>query len=249
MAEQAVHHKRIFDGYISREYDHPFERNVPGFRELVTLKFNTDIVKPGPQAGDPNGLRAEWYSALNYYQVRYIILRSPQTIKQANTTDLAYYRAAIKQVIPNASPVYQDNQLEVYAVPTSYTVQPFVEIGEGWYEPELTAGLPGQEYHRWAWGKASLNLVWPGAGSKDLNLNLTLGVLQGEKAARLLFNGATVWSGQLSYPVPIKVPLTLKSGQNRLEIQVDGKPATPISLGLGNDLRRLLYYASKVSLG
>jgi hypothetical protein len=38
MAEQAVHHKRIFDGYISREYDHPFERNVPGFRELVTLK-------------------------------------------------------------------------------------------------------------------------------------------------------------------------------------------------------------------
>jgi hypothetical protein len=249
MAEQTVHHKRIFDGYISREYDHPFERNVPGFRELVTLKFNSDVVKsipPEDSAGKPGAI---WYTALNYYHVRYIILRSPQTAKQSASTDLASYRVAIKRMLgDNTNPFYQDDQVEVYAVPPVYTIRPFVEIGEGWYEPERTAVAGEQEYHRWAWGKASLNLVWPGAGTKNVNLSLTLGLLQGEKAARVVFNGSIVWAGQLSYPVNIKVPLTLNPGKNLLEVQVDGKPATPSSLGLGNDLRRLLYYVSNVSL-
>ncbi len=249
MAEQAVHHKRIFDGYISREYDHPFQRSVPGFKELVTLKFNADIVKYAPQGETEAKLHSEWYTALNYYRVRYIILRSAQTTKQSNSTKLADYRAAIKRIVPS-DPIYQDAQLEVYAVPSAFTVQPFVEVGEGWYEPEASGppSSPSQDFHRWAWGKANLNIVWPGQGPKKLDLSLTLGLLQPEREARLLLNGLPVWSRRVSYPQTIKVPLALNPGNNRLEIQVDGKPATPTSLGIGNDLRRLLYYVSDVTI-
>jgi hypothetical protein len=240
MAEQTVHGKRIFDGYISREYDHPFQRRAPGFKELTTLKFEADIV---PSAAE----QQSWYDAFHYYHVRYIILRLPQDDKQRATANLDKYRAAIARIAPG-SPVYQDKFLEAYSLPAPpATPRPFVEIGEGWYEPEPTGTTAS--YHRWAAGAANLYLTWQGPSELKATLNLDMLVLEGEKTARISLDGAVVWEGKLNTALQsLKIPLTLTRGKHNLSFEVDGQVTTPQALGLGNDPRRLLYLVANVQL-
>jgi len=239
MAEQTVHGKRIFDGYISREYDHPFQRRAPGFMELTTLKFGADIV---PSAAE----QQSWYDAFRYYHVRYIILRLPQDDKQRATANLANYRAAIAQIAPG-DPIYRDKFLEAYALPAPpANPHPFVEIGDGWYEPEPTGAAA--TYHRWAAGSANLYLTWQGPVETKTTLKLDMLVLEGEKAARLSLDGATVWDGKLNTaPQSLNIPLTLTRGKHTLSFEVSGQATTPLALGLGNDSRRLLYLVTNIS--
>ena len=243
MAEQTVHHKRIFDGYISREYDHPFERRTPGFQELSTLKFDHDIVLP--QAGETS--RAAWYAALSYYRVRYIVLNLPQNGKQRTNTDLPALRAAIQRVVPD-TPIYTDKLIEVYRVPTVGTPQPFVEIGNGWYDPEPDNNTPNTLYHRWASDTANLDLVWQGPNTTTTRLSLKAGVLDGSRAATINLDGAVVWSGELTTAQTIELNLTLTPGLHHLNFGVEGKPVSPKSLGQGQDSRKLLFYVTQVSL-
>src|SRR5688572_27891572 len=48
MHYQTAHGKRIFGGYISREYDHPFLTSTPGFQELQYADGKGDILDSGP---------------------------------------------------------------------------------------------------------------------------------------------------------------------------------------------------------
>jgi hypothetical protein len=247
MAEQAVHHKRIFDGYISREYDHPFQRNTPGFRELTTLKFNQDIIVEDRESSQNSLPLQDWYDALSYYKVRYIILRLPTNSKQANSVNLDDYRAAIQKVAPGA-PIYQDSQIEAYAVPQATTHRPFLAInGDNWYEPEPSAHSTGS-FHRWASGPASLNLSWEGPGSISGELSFNIGTLIGTKQADILFDDTPIWSGFLTPSLQtIRLPLQVMPGQHQVMFAVQGKAKRPSSIGMEKDNRALLYFVQDVS--
>jgi hypothetical protein len=247
MAEQTIHGKRIFDGYISREYDHPFQQRAPGFMELTTLKFDADIIRPA--SGETiEGTRRMWYDTCAYYNARYIILRLPRNDKQ-KATDLNKYRAAINRIAPGEA-VYKDEYLEAYVIPALDNPKPFIEIGAGWYEPEKTAGTTPASYHRWAEGKANLNIGWVGPDKTGIKLNLSMLVLEGEKPARIILDGKTqVWEGHLNTAMQsLKLPLELSAGIHRLEFVVEGQANSPKALGMGNDTRRLLYLVTAVSL-
>jgi hypothetical protein len=247
MAEQAVHHKRIFDGYISREYDHPFQRNTPGFRELSTLKFNQDIIVQDRQSPQNPLPLQDWYDAFSFYKVRYIILRMPDNVKQANSVNLDDYRAAIQKVAPGA-PVYRDGQIEVYAVPQAAAPRPFLAInGANWFEPEPSANPTGS-FHRWASGPANLTLAWEGPGLANGVLSFNTGTLEGTKQAEILLDGKPVWSGYLTpSPQTIKISLQVTPGQHQIIFDVQGKAKRPVSIGMGNDNRALLYFVQDVS--
>lgn len=249
MAEQVVHHKRIFDRYISREYDHPFQSNTPGFRELTTLKFGQDIVLSLPrQVQDRQSSQAAVpltaiYDAFSYYRVRYIILKLPTNPKQANSVSLDDYRAAIKQIV-SGGPIYTDSQIEVYAVPQSIigNQQPFFEIsGTNWYDPEPNGAEP-DHFHRWSSGPAGFNLVWEGPANRAGELSLTLGTLQDGSPAEIRLDGKVVWSGELNNaPQKINLPLLLVPGKHEILLDVEGKAKRPLSLGIGDDTRALLF--------
>jgi hypothetical protein len=244
LLDQTAHQKRIYDGYISREFDHPFQSSTPGFQELVTLKTDFEIFL---SEKDPNlpGQR-NWYDAFSFYQARYIVLLIPQTEKQKAATNLSKEREIIGQIV-GAPPIYQDSYREVYRVPSVAEPKPFAAIGTGWLEPEKTADQ--QTRYRWASGKATLNLMWEGKQSRQTFLNFKFGTLKDEKSAKVLLDGQIVWEGPATAAQqPLRVPVTLTSGTHRLEFVIDGKAQSPESLGMGKDTRRLLFYLADFSL-
>lgn len=144
-------------------------------------------------------------------------------------------------------PVYKDSLLEAYAVPQTIAHQPFIELGDHWYNPEAS-DMETVNFHRWSYGQATLNLTWEGPDWTSGNFNIELGLLEGEKPGRILYEGHVIWSGNLSTrPQTISVPVDVSPGRHQLQIEVDGKAKRPTTLGLGNDLRTLLFYASDIS--
>ncbi|MDQ6694212.1 MAG: hypothetical protein M3014_07295, partial [Chloroflexota bacterium] len=109
MLFQTVHAKRIFGGYISREFPHPFLVNTPGYQELTYADGAGDMFKSGP---------AEWLSAMQQYDTRYVVLqkvRLPDKIEPRR--DVGSWREAIARVFNHEAPTYADDQVEVYRVP------------------------------------------------------------------------------------------------------------------------------------
>jgi len=247
MANQTIHHKRIFDGYISREYEHPFVRRTPGFQELALLKERPDIFRLQKAEANLPGEQS-WYAAFSYYKVRYLVLYYPQTQKELDTTDIASHRQAIKR-IGAGEPIYKDGQMEVYNMPTPGEIgrKPFAQIGENWYEAEPDESGGGR--HRWAAGAADLNLLWQGPGERAAHLSFKLGLLAGEQALRITLDGATVWEGKATAAQQsLELNLKLSPGSHRLDFYPQGQAQSPKTLGLGPDPRKLLFYIGDLGL-
>src|SRR5207249_2593691 len=119
------HEKRIFGGYISREYPHPFLASTPGYQELTYVDGGGDMFKSGPN---------EWLSAFDLYKTRYIVLdkeQYPGSLK--NHPDVTPSRDAIRMVLgAAATAVHSDTDLEAYRVPQPLAVVPFLSVGTGW---------------------------------------------------------------------------------------------------------------------
>jgi hypothetical protein len=248
MANQTIHHKRIFNGYISREYEHPFVWRTPGFQELSLLKERPDIFRSDKAGGNLPG-EQDWYDAFSYYKVRYIVLYLPQTQKERDTTDLAKNRGMIAQVTGNTSPIYKDDLMEVYTLPSLPEIErhPFAQIGEGWYEAEMDETGGGR--HRWAVGSANLDLLWQGPGERTAHLSFNLGLLNGETRLRLTLDGLSVWEGTATAAQQtLQLELKLTPGQHRLDFYPEGSAQSPQTLGLGNDPRKLLFYISDLTV-
>jgi hypothetical protein len=248
MAAQSIHHKRIFDGYISREFDHPFYRDTPGFEQLAVLRTVPEVfVSPNP-ANLPG--QQLWYDAFNYYQVRYIVLDLPQNQKQRDTFDLNKNREAIYQVLgQNAQPVYSDKFLEAYQMPAiPASLNPVLQVGDGWYAAEPDADNKGA--HRWAKSTATLNILRGEAASHKASLYLKMGLLNSvPKQLTIRLNGQPIYSGMLQGPPQnLELPLELPLGVSQLQFQVEGTAQTPQALNMGADIRPLLYYIDNVEL-
>lgn len=248
MANQTIHHKRSFNGYISREYDHPFVRLTPGFQELALLKDRPDIFRPTKAQGDLPGER-DWYDAFSYYKARYIILYLPQNQKERDTTDLAKNRLMIAQVVGEVKPIYKDELMEVYPMPSlsAADLHPFARIGEGWYEPEPDETGDGR--HRWSAGAANLDLLWQGEETLDTHVSFNIGLLREKTGLRLTLDGILVWEGTVTTAQQtLQLELKLTPGQHRLDFYPEGTAQSPQALGIGNDPRKLLFYINNLAV-
>lgn len=150
MYHQTAHAKRIFGGYISREFPHPFLQSTPGYRELSSSAATGDMFADSPTQG---------LSALALYNTRYVVLQK-RRIPGLNEPhpDVSPFREAIKRALgSNIEPVYSDDQLEAYRVPAPASTVPFLSLGEGWQPAET--GPNGS--FRWMGARATLRVDVP----------------------------------------------------------------------------------------
>jgi hypothetical protein len=237
MYYQTAHGKRIFGGYISREFPHPFLERTPGFQELTNLDGESDIFAVGPET---------WKSALARYNTRYIVLQKDRLPEKADPPiDVSPSREAIKRVLgSDATPVHEDEQLEVYRVPTPDDPEPFISLGEGW-EPRETG--PNGTF-RWIGREASLEVHAPQAQEAVLTFKATS---LGPPRRLQIFHGDHLVFDQEVGPLQTyrtQGPLGLPAGGSTLRLVSPGGMASPSELGVSGDERQLSFSFLDVQL-
>jgi hypothetical protein len=234
---QTVHHKRIFGGYISREYPHPFLESTPGYQELTTVDGLGDMFADGPN---------EWYSAFQQYDTKYVVLyksRAPHRIDPP--VDVTPSRDAIKMVLgTDATPFYQDDQLEVYNVPPPSERVPYLSVGDGWQPRE--SGPNGT--FRWMGDTATLRIDAPKSGEEYLTFKAA-----GLAAPRRLqiYHGDTLIFDKVVSALQTYTtdgPLGLPEGVSTLRFVSPDGTSSPLQEGLNSDPRQLSFAIMQVAL-
>lgn len=228
MRYQTAHGKRIFGGYISREYYHPFVYQTPGFAVLVG--------EPADIYGDD---LSQQLAALNYYRARYIVLYAPTdptTPKQVRDYDPAPYLERIAAL--GATPVYSDSWLQAWRVP-EVARQPFVGIGEGWYAAEQTPAGP----QRWFSETASLRLINPTGTAITATLSFSATALQERELVVSLAGTEVLRQSLPAALLPYRIPLRLPPGESVLHLTSPSGAAAP-----ADDPRQLSFSLLNVRL-
>ncbi len=238
MYYQTAHHKRIFGGYISREYAHPFMEDTAGFRDLHAGAIPADMFVDTLDAR---------LTALAQYNVRYIVVYKTNISRPTKVVpvDLRRYRALVAQTlgVANPAPVYNDDQLEVYAVPKPAQTVPYLILDDSWYKVEP----PDQ--HRWMRGtSATLKVASPTAVTETLVVEAasfhrprTLTVSVGDTAVQTLTVGPDVATYRLG-------PLPLAAGTTTIRLSTPDAGESPAALGVNEDSRLLTFEFRQVRL-
>ncbi|HYP20509.1 MAG TPA: hypothetical protein VEY08_10575 [Chloroflexia bacterium] len=226
---QTAHGKPIFGGYISREFPHPFLPSTPGYQELTYVDGAGDMFKSGPD---------EWLSAFQLYKTKYIVLqkvRLPDKVEPV--PDIQPSREAIHYVLgADATPVYEDEQVEVYLVPAPERTVPFMSVGEGWEPREVG---PNGTY-RWMHSQASLRIDAPAAGQAYLTFRAAS--LGRAKPLKVLHGDHVVFDGPVGGLQPFKIgPLGIPQGVSTLTFISPEGTNSPRQLGQGDDPRQLSF--------
>lgn len=141
MVAQIVHGRPIAGGYLSRTPSYPFPKQVPGVRELWSAQFYPrDILAADADTG---------LVALRAFGFQHVVVY----LDQLSTEQEEELATVIEEVLGDIHPLFQDNRLAVYEIPTT-TLRPFAYLGDGWYDLE-----PDQR--RWIGEEATLQLVNP----------------------------------------------------------------------------------------
>ena len=227
---QTVHGKAIFGGYISREYPHPFLQSTPGYQELTYVDGHGDMFTADPDT---------WLSAFQQYNTRYIVLQKNREPHRTDPpVDVSASRDAIHVVLgEDASPYYQDDQLEVYRVPLPAATVPFMMVGDGWEPREL--GPNGT--FRWMHDRATLQISAPNAG--DAFLTFRASGLGQPRRLQIFHGNLLVFdemvSGLQTYRT--KGPLGIPLGVSTLTFVSPDGTISPSELGMGSDPRKLSF--------
>jgi hypothetical protein len=229
---QTAHGKPIFGGYISREFYHPFLDSTPGFQQLQHGDAEGDMFADGPD---------EWYSAFERYRVRYIVLqkqREPERNDPRAQPDVAASREALARVLGEAvRPIYEDEQLEVYAVPPPPARAPFLAVGDGWQPREV--GPNGA--FRWMGDNATIQVEAPAAGEAFLSFRAAgLGQpqrLQVYHGDVLVFDRVVGGLDTFRTDGPLGLPV----GTSVLTFVSPVGTVSPADLGIGDDPRQLSF--------
>ncbi|HET6313320.1 MAG TPA: hypothetical protein VFH60_05745 [Chloroflexia bacterium] len=226
---QTAHGKPIFGGYISREFPHPFLPSTPGYQELTYVDGAGDMFKSGPD---------EWLSAFQLYKTKYIVLqkvRLPDKVEPV--PDIQPSREAIHYVLgADATPVYEDEQVEVYLVPSPRRTVPFMSVGEGWEPREVG---PNGTY-RWMHGQATLRIDAPASGQAYLTFRAAS--LGRAKPLQVLHGDHVVFDGPVGGLQPFKIgPLGIPQGVSTLTFISPEGTNSPRQLGQGDDPRQLSF--------
>jgi hypothetical protein len=230
MYGQTVHGKRIFWGYISREYPHPFVTGTPGYQELVYADGMGDMFLSTQDI---------WLSAFATYDTRYIVLQKVRQPGEAPPQgSLAPFREAISRVLGDAArPVYEDDQVEVYRVPLPAGRVPFLNVGDGWQPREV--GPNGS--FRWMGQRATVDINSPSAQQAYLVFRAT--TVGPPRRLQIYHGDHLVFDAQISglQEYTTRGPLGLPVGISTLTFVSPEGTVSPASLGLGNDPRQLSF--------
>ncbi len=235
---QTAHHKRIFSGYISREFYHPFLWSTPGFMELQNPDGLGDLFADGP---------AQWLSALADSNTRYVVLYKAGWRPEPPKDETALYRAALTRVLGAAAvaqPVHSDSDIDLYAVPAPAQRVPYLALGGGWDEREATPA----ESHRWIRNVGTLEVHSPAPFHGQLVFQANtlrdprpLVVSRADNPATTL----TVDGAPREYRVDLgQIP----AGLSLVALTSAGPLPSPKELGMNTDARLLGVAFSKVAL-
>ena len=229
---QTAHGKPIFGGYISREYYHPFLDSTPGFQQLQRGAVEADMFGDGPN---------EWFTALERYHVRYIVLqkrREPERDDPRAEASVTESRTIIRQVLGvSARPVYEDEQLAAYSVPAPRERVPFLAVGDGWQPREV--GPNGA--FRWMGDRATIEIDSPAAGEARLTFRAAA---PGNPRRLQIYHGNVLVFDQVVGGLQefrTGGALGIPKGTSTLTFVSPEGTSSPLALGIGDDPRQLSF--------
>ncbi|MDQ2807577.1 MAG: hypothetical protein M3Z04_11805 [Chloroflexota bacterium] len=235
---QTAHHKRIFSGYISREFYHPFLWSTPGFMELQNPDGLGDLFADGPD---------QWLSALADSNTRYVVLYKAGWRPEPAKDETALYRAALTRVLGAAvvaQPVHSDSDLDLYAVPAPAQRVPYLALGGGWAEREATPA----ESHRWIRNVGTLEIHSPVPWHGQLVFQANTLRDPRPLAVSCATNPATTLTID-GAPREYRVDLgQIPAGLSVVSLTSAGPVPSPKELGMNEDARLLGVAFSKVAL-
>ena len=235
---QTAHHKRIFSGYISREFYHPFLWSTPGFMELQDPDGLGDLFAASPD---------QWLSALIDSNTRYVALYKAGWRPEPPKDETARYRTALTRVLGAAAvaqPVHSDSDLDLYAVPAPAQRVPYLVLGSGWDAREATVA----ESHRWIRNMGTLEVHSPAPFHGQLVFQANtlrdprpLTVSRADNPATAL----TIDGAPRTYRVDLgQIP----AGLSVVALTSAGPLPSPKELGMNEDARLLGIAFSRVAL-
>jgi len=235
MYYQTAHHKRIFGGYISREFPHPFLSSTPGYQELTYVDGEGDMFEANKDT---------WYSAFERYDTRYIVLLKDRLLEVSEEAqDVTPSREAIESVLGGAAPVYEDEQLAAYKVPKPERSVPFLSVGDGWGPREK--GPNGT--FRWMGDNATLQVDSP--DRRDATLRFRAASLGPPRGLQIFHGDNLVFEGDVG---PLQEyttgPLGLPEGTSTLRFVSPTGTTSPAAMGQGSDPRQLSFALLDVGL-
>jgi hypothetical protein len=234
MFYQTYHGKATVYGHIARPQVHPW-LDARVFGPLLK------VAPPTPQIGADTGPQA-WRDALACQQVRYVVFYKQGAAPSSRARKLE------QAIFPGVAPAYEDATLRAYQVPQAAPRELYWTPAFGeWYDTEATSA--GVNY-RWMQGDHGTILVYPcgqptravmrfNAYSDDRPRTLEVRV-NGELAATVAL--------QRQVMTPVELPLSLRAGENRVELR-SVEPAIPAaSLGYPQDTRVISISVSQVAV-
>lgn len=233
MYYQTAHGKRIFGGYISREYRHPFTEGTPGYAELRREEGGRDMIAVS---------RDQQLSALAHYRTRYVVVQKDRLVDvEEPPVDVEPWNARARELLGGA-PVYSDEQLSVYSVPAPSRTLPFLSIGTGWQPRE--EGPNG--VFRWSGSVATLRVDAPRRSAATLTFRAT--TIGPARLMEITHGDTRVFSEPVGPLRSYSVQLGLPEGSSMLTFSSPGGTVRPADLGQGTDQRDLGFALLDVQL-
>ena len=212
---QIVHGQPLVGGFVSRIPLYPFVEQAPGVRQLWMMRPDTTRLFVNP-ADDR-------LMELNAYGVRHIIVHWGQIPVERHIK----VREALQQVLGTLPPVYVDQDISAYVIPSIET-QPFVypAFGKGWHPEEYDGD------YRWRWMGEEGEIVLVNTGQVDVPVHILL-FLQSYRVPRqatVMFNRQSAGSLTILPKVSgMTLHLLIPPGEHRLVLRasVDVDPNVP----------------------
>jgi hypothetical protein len=229
MYNQTAHGKRIFWGYISREYPHPFTTSTPGYQELVYADGHGDMLASS---------EVQRLSAFALYSTKYVVLqKKPKPDLPGPAPSLDRYRQAIEVVLGGVAPSYEDAHVAVYTVPAPAERMPFLSVGEGWQPREV--GPNGA--FRWMGRRATLRIDSPEPQEAYLVFRAT--TVGPARRLQIYHGDHLVFDDTVSALREYRTagPLGLPAGVSVLSFVSPDGTVSPAQLGIGDDPRQLSF--------
>jgi hypothetical protein len=236
MLAQTFHHKRIVGGRISREKIHPWWE-ARFFAPLLQAKA------PWKDIGadeSPAAARA----ALACQNIRYVVFYKHPTLEARSKPPES--EALQAGLFDGIAPAYDGDDLRAYGPLTESSREPFWTPDTRWNGPETSAN--GTTF-RWLKDDAGSLMVYP-CGQTDVTLHFNVFSFARARTVEVSLNGQPIGSVQLDQDQlkSVDLPLTLRPGENTIELRPSVPGIVPAAEGISQDVRRLSIHLSGVSI-
>ncbi|MDY9927193.1 hypothetical protein [Methanosarcina sp.] len=229
---QTIHGKPVVGNWAARfpSNARDFELNTPVVKELTYLQpFTVDILNQ-----DINQVGT---SVLNYYNISYIVLH--KNYMDDNEVDLA--ERLIQKSVKMEREAYEEDSLIVYRVKRE-PVKPFMILKNNWYSQEEWDGVPT----RWISNNATLMIY----SDEKVNKTLSFRILSHYNIKNIeIYAGDDYFKETIATDfTDIKIPLSLKEGENIIEFSTREECFSPAKIGDSQDTREFSFAIQNITM-